>query len=355
MITEDFINFQGHKLWYRVATPARPGSAAPLLLLHGGPGGSSDIFAPLEALLEQGRTVIRFDQLGCGRSDRPRDLALWTIPSCLAQITELRQALGLAQLHLLGHSWGGMLALEYLLTKPVGVHSLCLSSSVVSVQFWVEEAQRLRAQLPNHIARALDRCEKPYQPRQPPAAGTPPARAVTQAEIEQQARRMSSLFPLLSHPVVAWVAAWLSYVPALRAAAYEILGIQFVLRHICRLKPMPVGIFKMLAGTNQEIYETLWGPSEFFAPGLLKEWDIQPRLAQIRLPTLIISGLYDEATPAQMARLKAGIANAEQVILQQSAHCGMWEEPDQYRAALLDFIQRVEFAQQPQTRQSEEE
>lgn len=100
----------------------------------------------------------------------------------------------------------------------------------------------------------------------------------------------------------------------------------------------------MLAGTNGEIYEALWGPSEFFALGSLKDWDIRPRLPEVQLPTLILSGLYDEATPAQMAILKDGIAHAEQVILPQSAHCGMWEEPDSYRAALLNFINRVELA-----------
>ncbi len=126
---------------------------------------------------------------------------------------------------------------------------------------------------------------------------------------------------------------------------YEILGIQFVLRHVCRLQPMPVGIFRMLAGMNKEIYETLWGSSEFFAAGLLKDWDIRPRLSQIRLPTLILSGLYDEATPAQMAILKEGIVDSEQVILDQSAYCGMWEEPDKFQAVIMNFINHVENAE----------
>ena len=105
---------------------------------------------------------------------------------------------------------------------------------------------------------------------------------------------------------------------------------------------MPFGIFKMLAGRNKEIYETLMGPSEFFCPGLLKDWDIRPRLSLIHCPTLILSGRYDEATPLQMAFLKNGIAGSEQIILQQSSHCGMWEEPDKFRAAILGFINSVE-------------
>ncbi|MCK6629824.1 MAG: alpha/beta fold hydrolase [Anaerolineae bacterium] len=344
MITEDFVEFRGYKVWYRLVKPVTPDPAAPLLLLHGGPGGSSDIFEPLEALAEQGRTVIRFDQLGCGRSDRPRDVSLWTIASCIEQVECLRKALEFERIHLLGHSWGSMLAIEYLLTCPPGVQSVCLSSAVISAQLWTEEARRLRSQLPGHIARALERCEKSYHPRRPPQPGAEPAPAVTQEQIDQQARRMHALFPFISHPWVARLAGWMSYLPPFRPAAYEILGIQFVLRHICRLRPMPLGMFKMLAGTNGEIYETLWGPSEFLISGLLKEWDIRPQLAHIHLPTLILSGRYDEATPAQMAILKEGIADSEQIILEQSSHCGMWEEPDKYRAAVLDFINRVEFA-----------
>lgn len=344
VITDSFVDFRGYKLWYRMAKPATPSSTHPLLLLHGGPGGSSDIFEPLDAWANHGQTVIRFDQLGCGRSDRPRDLALWTISSCLEQITTVRNALGLERLHLIGHSWGGMLALEYLLTRPAGVQSLCLSSSVVSVQLWVEEALRLRSQLPRHIAQALERCETSYRPRPLPAPGTPPAPAVTQEAIDRQAKSMAASIPFISHPVVARLAGWLSYLPPLRPTVYEILGLQFVLRHVCRLQPVPQGMFKMLAGSNGEIYEALWGPSEFFAPGLLKDWDIRPRLPEIHMPTLIISGLYDEATPAQMACLTEGIQGAEQVMLSQSAHCGMWEEPDHYQTALLNFINRVELA-----------
>jgi proline iminopeptidase len=106
MITEGFTNFKGYKIWYREAKSAMSGSTTPLLLLHGGPGLASDYLEPLETLAEQGRTVIRFDQLGCGRSDRPRDLSFWTIQSCIKQIEAIRKKLKLDRIHLLGHSWG---------------------------------------------------------------------------------------------------------------------------------------------------------------------------------------------------------------------------------------------------------
>ena len=345
MIIEGFTNFQGYKIWSRVAKSAISDSTTPILLLHGGPGMGSDYFEPLEAMANRGRTVIRFDQLGCGRSDRPRDLSLWTIQSCMDQTDSVRTALGLDRVHLLGHSWGGMVALEYLLARPLGVQSACLCSPVISVRFWVEETLRLRSLMPSYICKALERYEKSYHPPKPPEHGTKPARSWTQFKIDLIAWIMSIVYPLISRPLAGRIASWwMSNVPLLRAVAYEILSIQFYRKHVCRLQPMPFGIFRMLAGKNKEIYETLMGPSEFFCPGLLKDWDITPRLPQICCPTLILSGLYDEATPAQMAVLKAGIAGSEQITLDNSAHCGMWEQPDEFRTAILNFVNRVEFA-----------
>ena len=343
MIIEGFLKFQGYKIWYRVAKSAISGSATPVLLLHGGPGMGSDYFEPLEAMADQGRTVIRFDQLGCGRSDRPRNLSLWTIQSCMDQTDSVRTALGLDQIHLVGHSWGGMVALEYLLARPLGVQSACLCSPAFSVQFWVKETLRLRSLMPSYISNALEQYEKFYQPPKAPEPNAKPARSLTQWEIDLMASILSIIYQLISRPLAARIASWwMSNVPLLRAFAYEILSIQFYRKHLCRLQPMPFGIFRMLAGRNKEIYETLMGPSEFFCPGLLKDWDIRPRLPEICCPTLILSGRYDEATPAQMEVLKKEIAGSEQVILEKSAHCGMFEEPENFRAAILDFIKRVE-------------
>jgi pimeloyl-ACP methyl ester carboxylesterase len=346
MITEGSVDFRGYKIWYRLAESATPDSNTPLLLLHGGPGLGSDYLEPLEALADKGRTVIRFDQLGCGRSHRPRDLSLWTISSCVEQTEAVRKALRLDRIHLLGHSWGGMVALEYLLAPTLGVQSACLCSPVVSVQLWVDEAHRLLSEMPSYISEALHPYEKSYRRPKRPDLGAKPARSLTQWEIDLRAWILSLFFPLSSLPRVARIAAWIlslrSHVPLLRHFAYVILSIQFFRKHGCRLQSMPFGILKTVAGMNKEIYETLMGPSEFFCPGLLKDWDIRPRLSQIRCPTLILSGLHDEATPAQMAILKEGIADSEKFILKQSAHFGMWEEPDRYRRAILEFINGVD-------------
>ncbi len=342
MATEGFTDFKGYKIWYRVARSAISSSNTPLLLLHGGPGMGSDYFEPLEAMADKGRTVIRFDQLGCGRSDRPRELSLWMLESCVEQTESIRKALGLDRIHLLGHSWGGMVALEYLLTYPQHVQKACLCSSVVSVQLWEKEAHRLLSQMPSYISKALDRYEKSYRPPKPPEPEAKPARSRSQREIDLIARMINLIFPFISSQPIARIASWVlyipPYVPLLRPAAYLVLSIQFFRKHVCRLRSMPFSILRMLAGSNMEISETLLGPSDFFCPGLLKDWDIRPSLPQIGCPALILSGGYDEATPAQMAILREGIANSNQIILDQSAHFGMWEEPDKFRAAILNFL-----------------
>ena len=344
MVFEGFTEFEGYKIWYRVAKSGNSHPNTPLLLLHGGPGLGSDYLEPLELLSKQGRTVIRFDQLGSGRSDRPRNLSLWSMKRFVEQTESIRKALGLDRVHLLGHSWGGMVALEYILANPLCVQSACLCSSVVSVPLWAQEAHRLRLSMPPHVSKALDRCARSFPPLKPPEPGAKPARSWTQEKIDRRARIMRVLFPFISHPLASAFASLISYAPILRlrSAAYLPLSIQFSLKHNCRLQPMPFAIFRMQAGSNGDIHATLIGPTEFYPTGLLKDWDIRPRLSQIRCPTLILSGRYDEATPLQMAFLKNGIAGSEQIILQQSSHCGMWEEPDKFRAAILGFINSVE-------------
>jgi pimeloyl-ACP methyl ester carboxylesterase len=347
MITEGYADVRGHRLWYRASMPAVQ-AAPPLLLVHGGPGGSSDVFEPVEAIASDTRAVVCFDQLGSGRSDRPRSIDLWGMESCVEQIASVRQVLGLDRIHLLGHSWGGTVALEYVLTRSLGVESLILSSPVISVRRWNEHALRLRSEMPRHIAAALERCERSFAPRRPPPVGSIPAPSLSSAVIDARARRMRAAFPMVSHPLAARVAAWLSYLPPMRRAAYEILGIQFVLRHVCRCRPMPPGMFRMLAGMNKEIYEVLWGPSEFCANGLLRDCDFTPRLSAIHVPTLVLSGRHDEAAPEEMALVREAIPGARQVVLEGSSHCGMWEEPQAYRAAIADFLADVESRRGPQ-------
>jgi proline iminopeptidase len=342
MITEGFACLKGYRIWYRVARSSTPDSRSPIVLLHGGPGLGSDYLEPLEKLAEQGRTVIRFDQLGSGRSDRPRDLSLWGIEGCIRQIESIRNELGLDRIHLLGHSWGGMVVLKYLLTGPSVVRSACLCSSVVSVQMWADEAHRLRRKMPKYISEALDRCASSCPPAESPELGAKPEPSWNQKQINRLARLLRLGYLFISRPCAARIASRMSNCPRLISLAILPLSIQFSLRHDCRLQPMPFAIFKMQAGSNSEIHDALIGPTEFYPTGILKDWDIRPHLCRIHCPTLILSGKYDQATPVQMEILRDGIAGSKQKILEKSSHCGMLEEPDDYRKAILDFVNEVE-------------
>jgi pimeloyl-ACP methyl ester carboxylesterase len=145
-MTEGFVPFRGYRTWYRVVGEPRPGTI-PLLCLHGGPGSSHAYFEPLEQLAGGGRQIVLYDQLGCGDSDRPDDPSLWSIELFVDEVRAVREALALERVHLLGTSWGGMLAQEYALTRPEGLCSLVLSSTLASAEQWVAEAGRLLAAL----------------------------------------------------------------------------------------------------------------------------------------------------------------------------------------------------------------
>jgi len=145
----------GYRIWYR---RVGCGDAIPLLTLHGGPGSGHDYLEPLEKLAGD-RPVILYDQLGCGMSDRPNDCSLWRMERFLAELDEVREAMGLHQVHLFGQSWGGMLAIEYMLSQPLGVSSLILADSCASMPQLQQELKRLKSELPEGTIATLDRFE----------------------------------------------------------------------------------------------------------------------------------------------------------------------------------------------------
>ncbi len=295
-VSEGFVPFRGFRTWYRVVGDlAQPGPAKfPLLALHGGPGESHDCLQPLlEELADTGRPIIFYDQLGGGNSDQPRDPSLWRVELFLEELATVRQELGLDHIHLLGQSWGGMLAMEYAFIQPVGLAGLILASSPASIPQWVAEANRLRKELPQEVEQTLRHHEE---------AGT------------------------TDDP------------------AYEEAVQVFYQRHLCRLDPWPEPLIRAMAKleANPEVYRTMAGPSEFHVTGTLKEWDIRDRLGEIRLPTLVTSGRYDEATPAIAETVHRGIARSEWVIFERSSHVAHLEEKDEYRHVVNGFMCRVE-------------
>jgi proline-specific peptidase len=292
--TEGYVEFRGARTWYRSVGRATADARLPLLILHGGPGATHQYLEPLETLARAGRRVIFYDQIGCGRSGGPRDDPdFYDAPLFVAELQAVRDALGLERVHLLGQSWGGMLAMQYALDDPAGLASIVVADSPADMRHWVAEANRLRADLPAEIAATLTEHE---------TAGT------------------------TSDPAYA--------------AAVEV----FYRRHVCRLAAWPDPFVRSIdAMTNDGfVYNVMNGPSEFHVIGKLKDWTILDRLHEIRVPTLLLSGAHDEATPAIVGAIAERIPNAAWIVFEESSHTPHLEEPAAFEAAVNGFLAGVE-------------
>jgi proline-specific peptidase len=278
----------GHRVWYRIVGGGGEHETVPLLVLHGGPGCPHDYLENLAALASETRRVIFYDQLGCGRSDLPDDTSLWTVERFTDEIGIVREALGLERVHLLGQSCGGMLGIEYAIRQPAGLVSLILADAMPSMTLWVQEANRLRAELPPGVNEILLRHEQ----------------AGTTDSPEYQ-------------------------------AAVEV----FYSRHLCRISPKPEFVERAKTGF---IYNYMNGPSEFHVTGVIKDWDRTDRLGDIHVPTLIISGKYDESTPLLNEILHKGIPNSAWLLFEHSSHLPHVEEEEKFMQTVDAFLKRVE-------------
>ena len=272
----------------------------PVLLLHGGPGYNSEYLRPFEALAATGRRVVRYDQIGSGRSPvadeqfERRDV--FTIDLFRRELAALRGQLGLREVHIVGQSWGCMLALEHVLSGASGVRSLVLESGPASIEEWNRETLRLRSELPADVLAVLD--------------------------AEQTAGRQDS---------EAFLAAY---------AVWE-------RTHVLRMDDPPewerasLELFER----DHRVYDLMTGGAEFptgDAPPEFDAWDVRPRLGEVTMPTLLLSGRYDEATPAVVRALYDGIAQSEWHILEESSHSCHSEEETRTMVLVADFLARVE-------------
>jgi proline-specific peptidase len=291
--SEGTVPFRGYRTWYRVdgQRPATEGRL-PMLVLHGGPGFPHDYLEDLARLADDGRTVVFYDQIGCGKSDHPDDSALWTMATFVEEVTAVRDALELETVHLLGHSWGGWLALEYALGRPSGLASLVLASTCASLPAFAAETRRLKESLPAEVQEVIDRHE---------AQGTTDDPAYAEA-------------------TMAYYTQW-----------------------VCRLDPFPDHVMRSFMNLSEDVYGTLQGP-EWNVTGNLKDWDVTARLGELDLPVLVTSGGHDCMTPALVQPLVDGIGAAESVVFEEASHIAMAEEPDRYRQVLESFLGRVEAA-----------
>ncbi|MFL5944364.1 MAG: proline iminopeptidase-family hydrolase [Gaiellaceae bacterium] len=285
---EGYVEFRGYRTWFRFVGDLNS-AVTPLLTLHGGPGSTHNYFAPLEGLASE-RPVVLYDQIGCGKSDRPDDLE-WGVDVFRDEVAAVRDQLGLERVHLLGTSWGGMLAQEHLLSGATGVVSLILSSTLANLALWNDEQLRLKAALPPDVIEVLDRHE---------AAGT-----YDDPEYEQ----------------------------AMQA---------YMDRHFYRGPQPRPELEAMAKGRATNVYRAMQGPNEWTTTGVLKGWDRRERLHDIEVPTLVVRGRYDMCTEPVAAELVGGITGARLVVLEESSHTPVLEETGRYLEIVSAFTREAE-------------
>ena len=290
---EGFVDVPGGKVFYKTMGG---GNRTPLLLLHGGPGGRSCAFSVLSELATE-RRVIRYDQLGSGQSGRPTDLSLWRTDRFVDELDAVRKALDLRELHILGHSWGGTLATEYLLTKgQQGVVSVVLSSPLISTPRWLADARRLRSTLPESVQSTLNKCEAVE------TADDPSCQAANDVFEEHFVRGAKEL------PAVA-----------------ECEGIT----------------------GGDPVYRHMWGAAEFTATGVLRDYDRSDRLNELKLPVLFLAGRHDEAAPETIADFQRRVPGAKMHVLENSAHSTYRTETAEYVKIVGAFLNEAEDARKP--------
>ena len=289
--TEGRVAFRDGETWYRVTGDLDHGGP-PLVVLHGGPGATHDYLSSLARLASTGRAVVHYDQLGNGRSSQfpDRGTDFYEVALFVDELDNLLGHLGIAaRYHVLGQSWGGMLGAEHAITRPEGLASLVISNSPASMELWVTEATRLRGELPDDVREALDRHERDG------TIDDPAYLAATQAFYDE---------------------------------------------HVCRIVPNPVEVvasFEAIAA-DPTVYHAMNGPNEFFCIGSLRTWSVIEAVHVISVPTLLISGRFDEATPATVQPYFDEIPDVRWEILEQSSHMPFLEEPERYDEIVTGFL-----------------
>lgn len=262
----------------------------PIIFLHGGPGGSISRYEPFEKLAESGIPLIFYDQLGCGYSRVPENhKIIWNFQVFLDELDNLIKYFNLDKYIILGHSWGGMLALEWITEKErKGLEKLILFSTLPSTKIWNDEHLRMIQYFPTpeYIALTNEFRGKEYDKK--------------------------------------------AYKLGLKRFYKEHVGKRSVEYYKFNRKKFPK--------TNREIYEKMWGPSELFGTGTLKDWNVENKLCKIKTPTLILSGALDESSPAMNELMNDNIKGSKWVLLKKSHHIGYVEETDLVMKTILDFV-----------------
>lgn len=282
-VQESYINVPDGRVFCRIVGE---GKEAPLLVLHGGPGYPHNYLLPLADLSNE-RPVIFYDQLGCGRSDKPNNITLWQIDRFVEELKIVVGELLHGNYHLLGHSWGTMLAVDFMLTLPRNIKSLVLSGPCLSVPRFEKDTQNLVTKLPEETRQKLLECKT--------------KNAWGSSECDE---------------------------------AYDV----FRYNYDCRIVPDPPEMEASEQGFGEPVYETMWGENEITIFGNLKKYDRTDDLTKIKCPTLFTCGRFDECTPEATSFYSSHLSNSRVKVFEKSAHNVHLEETKLYLAEIRKFL-----------------
>lgn len=289
-ITEGYMPFKGFKTYYRIVGEY-DGEKKPLILLHGGPGSTHNYFEVLDSLAEDGRQIISYDQIGCGNSFVEGHPELFNREVWMEELFQLIDYLDLKEYHILGQSWGGMMAIisgcDY---KPEGVKSYILSSANPSSKLWEEEQHRRIKYLPEYMQEAI-------------------------AEAEEKGDYSSKL--------------------------YKEAKDLFMERHCAgAVTEDSPECLRRKKKNSAESYLVAWGPSEFNPLGNLKDYEYLDKMVEMDVPTLITNGISDLCSPFIAKEMYDRLPNAEWKLFRYSRHMPFVEENQLYMEILRDWLNR---------------
>ncbi|NJC06074.1 proline iminopeptidase/L-proline amide hydrolase [Sphingomonas kaistensis] len=292
---ELMVPVEGGRVWVSINGDLNA-AAAPVIFIHGGPGSTHTAFGGLTALADH-RAVILYDQLDSGMSDHPENPANWRVERFVSELEAIRKALNVERWHVVGHSWGSAIALEYAARYPTHVASTVLGGTFISAPHWILGTNLLIRDLPLEVQKDILACESD---RRPPAATCQAAETAFYAAHNGR--------PDAPPPS-----------PEARAYVERTKG----------------------KGFNGKLYNAMWGPSEFSAQGMLATYDGTPLLAKLDgKRTLFMVGQFDEArldTVRDYVRLTAG---AEMAVVPGGSHAFYAERPAETAGLLRGWLSR---------------
>lgn len=283
------MNVLGYNLYYRIFEPKEKPKGT-ILCLHGGPGAPHNYLLSLGDLADSGYRVVLYDQLGVGRSEMPQNKYIFSIEYGVEEVEAFRRAMNLGKVNLFGSSYGGLLAIAYALKYQKNLKSLITAGGLASVPLTVREMQRMKSELPSETVSILERYEKVGDFENP---------------------------------------------------EYAKASMEFYHRHVCRLAEWPPEVQFTLDNVSKPVYSLMNGPNEYTIIGSMKYWDVTDRLPQIKVPTLVTGGRYDEVSTKVAESIHRGIKGSKRLTFTNSSHMPFWEERDKYMRAVTRFLDEV--------------